>query len=69
MKNNATPWAYRDAKWAQVIAGIDPSPANKETITNWAREYWSALHPFSAGGAYVNFMMDEGILGLKLERS
>jgi hypothetical protein len=23
-------------------------------------DYWDALHPHSAGGAYVNFMMDEG---------
>jgi hypothetical protein len=22
--------------------------------------YWEALHPYSAGGAYVNMMMDEG---------
>ncbi|MFN2617496.1 MAG: BBE domain-containing protein, partial [Thermoleophilaceae bacterium] len=22
--------------------------------------YWEALHPYSAGGAYVNFMMEEG---------
>jgi hypothetical protein len=21
--------------------------------------YWEALHPYSAGGGYVNFMMDE----------
>ena len=26
----------------------------------WAKEYWEALHPHSAGGAYVNFMMEEG---------
>jgi FAD/FMN-containing dehydrogenase len=26
----------------------------------WVREYWSALHPHSAGGGYVNFLMDEG---------
>jgi hypothetical protein len=26
----------------------------------WARDYWSALHPFSAGGGYINMMMDEG---------
>ena len=25
-----------------------------------AVEYWEALHPYSAGGAYVNMMMDEG---------
>jgi FAD/FMN-containing dehydrogenase len=43
-----------------VIAGVDPDPANKARIIAWAREYWEALHPFSAGGAYVNFMMEEG---------
>jgi FAD/FMN-containing dehydrogenase len=58
VKANATPWAYRDAKWAEVIVGVDPDPANKDKITNWAKEYWSALHPYSAPGAYVNFMMD-----------
>jgi FAD/FMN-containing dehydrogenase len=57
---NETPWAYRDATWAQVIVGVDPDPANKARIIAWAKEYWEALHPFSAGGAYVNFMMEEG---------
>jgi FAD binding domain/Berberine and berberine like len=60
VKNNATAWAFRDAKWSSVIVGVDPSPANRDTITTWARNYWTALHPHSAGGAYVNFMMDEG---------
>jgi FAD/FMN-containing dehydrogenase len=57
---NDTPWAYRDATWAQLIVGVDPDPANNARIISWAREYWEALHPFSAGGAYVNFMMEEG---------
>jgi FAD/FMN-containing dehydrogenase len=56
---NDTAWAYRDATWAQVILGVDPDPANNDRIIHWAREYWEALHPFSAGGAYVNFMMEE----------
>ena len=43
-----------------VIVGVDPDPANKEKITQWTQDYYEALHPFSAGGAYVNFMMDEG---------
>jgi hypothetical protein len=60
VKNSATPWAYRDATWSSVIVGVDPDPANKEKISTWAREYWSALHPYSAGGAYINFMMEEG---------
>jgi len=60
VKNNATPWAYRDAKWAQVIVGVDPDPASKDKLVTWARAYFDALHPHSAGGAYINFMMDEG---------
>ena len=55
-----TAWSYRDATWAMVIVGVDPDPANKEKITSWTKKYWEALHPYSAGGAYVNFMMDEG---------
>jgi FAD/FMN-containing dehydrogenase len=49
-----------DANWAEVIVGVDPDPANRQRITAWTKEYWDAVHPFSAGGAYVNFMMDEG---------
>jgi FAD/FMN-containing dehydrogenase len=56
--NDDTPWGYRDALWSQVIVGVDPDPANREQITAWARSYWEALHPFGAGGAYVNFMME-----------
>ena len=55
-----TAWSYRDATWGEVIVGVDPDPANSDRITAWARDYWQALHPFSAGGAYVNMMMDEG---------
>lgn len=55
-----TPWAYRDAKYAGVIVGVDPDPANAEKITNWCKDYWEALHPYSSGGAYLNFIMDEG---------
>lgn len=53
-----TPWSYRKATWSEVIVGVDPDPANKEAITAWARNYWEALHPYGAGGAYVNFMME-----------
>jgi hypothetical protein len=57
---NATPWNYRNATWAEVIIGVDPDPGNRDKIISWAKEYWNALHPFSAGGAYINFMMEEG---------
>jgi FAD/FMN-containing dehydrogenase len=44
-----------------VIAGIDPDPRNAGAITQWAKDYWQAVHPFTMGGAYVNFMMEEGL--------
>jgi FAD/FMN-containing dehydrogenase len=55
-----TAWNYRDATWAQVMVGVDPDPANNEKTISWTKSYYDALHPHSAGGAYVNFMMDEG---------
>ncbi len=58
--NTDTAWSYRDATFAAVIVGVDPNPANNERIIAWTQEYWEALHPYSAEGAYVNFMMDEG---------
>jgi FAD/FMN-containing dehydrogenase len=56
-----TAWNYRDATWAQVMVGVDPDPANNEETIAWTKSYYDALHPYSAGGAYVNFLMgDEG---------
>jgi FAD/FMN-containing dehydrogenase len=55
-----TAFSFRGAKWAEVIVGVDPDPANKDRIVDWARKYWDAVHPYAAGGAYVNFMMEEG---------
>ena len=58
--NTDTAFSYRDARYAEVILGVDPDPANADAIRDWTVGYWEATHPYSAGGAYVNFMMDEG---------
>jgi FAD/FMN-containing dehydrogenase len=55
-----TAWSYRDATWGAVFAGVDPDPANVDAIRRWSIDYQEALHPYSAGGAYVNMMMEEG---------
>jgi FAD/FMN-containing dehydrogenase len=55
-----TAWSYRGARWATVYAGVDPDPANVDAIRRWSVDYQEALHPHSAGGAYVNMMMEEG---------
>jgi len=58
--SEAMAWSCRDANWSMVIAGVDPEPKNAATVTQWARDYWEAVHPYSAGAGYINFMMEEG---------
>ena len=60
LDSSETAWGYREANWGSVFAGVDPDPANVEAIRQWSVDYMEALHPYSAGGAYVNMMMDEG---------
>jgi hypothetical protein len=60
VKKTDTTWNYRDTLFSMVIIGVDPDPVNKDKISSWTKEYWEALHPFSAGGAYLNFIGDEG---------
>jgi FAD/FMN-containing dehydrogenase len=55
---DATAWNYRHARWGQVMVGVGPDPADNPAMIAWARAYWAALHPYSAGGAYVNMLMD-----------
>ncbi|HEX6121646.1 MAG TPA: FAD-binding oxidoreductase [Ktedonobacterales bacterium] len=55
-----TAFSFREANFAEVMVGVDPDPANNKRMTAWARDYWTALHPYSAGGGYINMMMDEG---------
>ena len=60
VSSSAMAYGQRDAQFSHIIAGIDSDPANMPAITTWVRNYWSELHPYSTGAAYVNFLMDEG---------
>lgn len=56
-----TAWNTRDATWSLVIVGVSPDPSDKQSIREWATDYWKAVHPHDLAGAYPNFMMaDEG---------
>jgi FAD/FMN-containing dehydrogenase len=60
VKSDETAFSYRDADFVHVLAAIYPNPADTPKNMEWVRQYYEALHPHSAGGAYVNFMMEEG---------
>jgi len=52
-----TAFAHRDAKYAAVIAGMWPDPADNEDNIRWVRDYYDAIHPHSGTqGGYINFM-------------
>jgi FAD/FMN-containing dehydrogenase len=53
---DATAFAYRDANFATVIAGMWPDPADNEANIQWVRSYYDATAPYSEDGGYVNFM-------------
>lgn len=56
----ATAYHHRDANFVWVVLMTDDDPTRMPEHIAYARDYFNALHPYSAGGAYVNFMMDEG---------
>jgi hypothetical protein len=56
----ATAYSHRDARFVYVILITDDELERMPAHIEYAREYWEALHPLSYGGAYVNFLMDEG---------
>jgi FAD/FMN-containing dehydrogenase len=56
---DATAFAYRDAEFATVIAGMWPDPAQNEANIGWVKDYYAAIAPHSEAGTYVNFMADD----------
>jgi FAD/FMN-containing dehydrogenase len=58
---DATPWGARNARYAEVILGAGPDPADAAAYRDWVIGFHEDIHPYAAtGGGYVNFMMDEG---------
>lgn len=59
VKADATAFGHRDAKYACVIAGMWPDPAQNEANTRWVREYYKAIEPYSEKGGYINFASED----------
>ncbi len=60
VQGDATAFPHRDARWSQVIVGVDAEPSGKDAITRWTRAYSDALRPYTGQAGYLNFLMDEG---------
>ncbi|HXH97106.1 MAG TPA: FAD-binding oxidoreductase [Gaiellaceae bacterium] len=55
-----TAWGWRGAKWSQVFVGVDHEAGRDEELREWTVAYSEAIAPYSLGGAYSNFIGDEG---------
>jgi FAD/FMN-containing dehydrogenase len=53
---DATAFAYRDATFAPVIAGMWPDATQNDANIKWVRDYYTATAPLSEEGGYINFM-------------
>ncbi len=56
----ATAFYRRDAGFVYNLIALWKDPGENEAHTQWARRAFEALRPVSLGGAYVNFLGDDG---------
>ncbi len=56
----STAFTYRRALFTVAIEGKWVDPAEDETHMRWVRESADAVRPLTNGGAYVNFLSDDG---------
>jgi hypothetical protein len=61
--NDATAFAYRQARWDCLIISVWDDPAQDDIQINWARDTFRRFRPFSTGGVYVNVLVEPDIEG------
>jgi hypothetical protein len=54
-----TAFGYRGSTFSTVIVCAWPDPAVDAERTQWVKDYYNAIAPYSDGGGYVNFMSDD----------
>ena len=55
----ATAVGSRTAEYVLNMQGAWEAPAEDDIHIAWARDFWSAMRPFSSGGTYVNFLTQD----------
>ena len=56
----ATAFPHRQYSWNALVWSMWENPSDTEKNVHWTRECYEALRPFLAGGAYGNYVTDEG---------
>ncbi len=64
----ATAFNHRDVQYSFMSIGECATPAEAASCARWAREFWTAMQPYSTGAVYVNYLgaeADEGVERIK----
>ena len=54
-----TAFANREHEFNLIIVGMSPEAGDAGRLKEWARAFWKAMQPYSAGKAYVNYLMED----------
>jgi FAD binding domain/Berberine and berberine like len=54
-----TAFANREYEYNLLIIGMSPEAEDAGKLKPWARGFWQAMRPYSAGKAYVNYLMED----------
>ncbi|MCZ6873518.1 MAG: FAD-binding oxidoreductase [bacterium] len=59
MDRDATAFNHRDVVYSFMSLAVWTDPTESEKCIRWAREFWEAMQPFTAGSVYVNYLGQE----------
>jgi hypothetical protein len=60
---DATAFNHRNVQYSFICVGECTTHADTDGCVRWAREFWTAMQPYSSGAVYVNYLgaeADEG---------
>jgi hypothetical protein len=60
---DATAFNHRNVQYSFICVGECTTQADTDGCVRWAREFWTAMQPYSSGAVYVNYLgaeADEG---------
>ena len=62
---DATAFGHRNWPFNFLVTSIWKDPADSDTNIRWTREFFDAMKPFLADGAYVNYLGETGEEGVR----
>jgi FAD/FMN-containing dehydrogenase len=62
---DAMAYSHRDPAYTLELTTYWSDALESDEHVRWTREFWAAVRPLSTGGAFLNFLGDEGAAGVR----